>query len=125
MADYKCEDKSKYGLDKPYSTITVDYQEKVETSDDNAETSDSETPDSAETTEMVDKQLTILVGNEADDSNRYVMVNDSNEVYTMSEETLSALTDKTEEDFCRNFERNSYASEILVRCRIGLSCFEP
>ncbi len=99
MADYKCEDKSKYGLDKPYSTITVDYQEKVETSDDNAETSDSETPDSAETTEMVDKQLAILVGNEADDSNRYVMVNDSNEVYTMSEETLSALTDKTEEDF--------------------------
>ena len=136
MADYKCEDKSKYGLDKPYSIITVDYQEEVETSDDNAETSDSETPDSAETTdtsedtqesasesedsaeasdaddssdnedstdekktEMVDKQLTILVGNEADDSNRYVMVNDSNEVYTMSEETLSALTDKTEEDF--------------------------
>ena len=99
MADYKCEDKSKYGLDKPYSTITVDYQERVETSDDNAETSDSETPDSTETTEMVDKQLTILVGNEADDSNRYVMVNDSNEVYTMSEETLSALTDKTEEDF--------------------------
>ena len=136
MADYKCEDKSKYGLDKPYSTITVDYQEEAETSDDNAETSDSETPDSAETTdtsedtqesasesedsaeasdaddssdnedstdekktEMVDKQLTILIGNEADDSNRYVMVNDSNEVYTMSEETLSALTDKTEEDF--------------------------
>ena len=99
MADYKCEDKSKYGLDKPYSTITVDYQEEAETSDDNAETSDSETPDSAETTEMVDKQLTILVGNEADDSNRYVMVNESNEVYTMSEETLSALTDKTEEDF--------------------------
>ena len=99
MADYKCEDKSKYGLDKPYSTITVDYQEEAETSDDNAETSDSETPDSAETTEMVDKQLTILVGNEADDSNRYVMVNDSNEVYTMSEETLSTLTDKTEEDF--------------------------
>lgn len=99
MADYKCEDKSKYGLDKPYSTITVDYQEEAETSDDNAETSDSETPDSTETTEMVDKQLTILVGNEAADSNRYVMVNDSNEVYTMSEETLSALTDKTEEDF--------------------------
>ena len=99
MADYKCEDKSKYGLDKPYSTITVDYQEKVETSDDNEETSDPETPDSTDTTEMVDKQLTFLVGNEADDSNRYVMVNDSNEVYTMSEETLSALTDKTEEDF--------------------------
>lgn len=118
MADYKCEDKSKYGLDKPYSTITVDYQEEAETTDTSEDTQESasESEDSAEAsdaddlsdnedstdekkTEMVDKQLTILVGNEADDSNRYVMVNDSNEVYTMSEETLSALTDKTEEDF--------------------------
>ena len=48
---------------------------------------------------MADKQLTILVGNETDDSSRYVMVNDSNEVYTMSTDTLSALTDKSEEDF--------------------------
>ena len=48
---------------------------------------------------MEDKQLTILVGNETDDSSRYVMVNDSNEVYTMSTDTLSALTDKSEEDF--------------------------
>ena len=118
MADYKCEDKSKYGLDKPYSTITVDYQEEAETTDTSEDTQESasESEDSAEAsdaddssdnedstdekkTEMVDKQLTILVGNEADDSNRYVMVNESNEVYTMSEETLSALTDKTEEDF--------------------------
>ena len=118
MADYKCEDKSKYGLDKPYSTITVDYQEEAETTDTSEDTQESasESEDSAEAsdaddssdnedstdekkTEMVDKQLTILVGNEADDSNRYFMVNDSNEVYTMSEETLSALTDKTEEDF--------------------------
>ena len=29
LADYKCDDKSKYGLDKPYATITVDYQEEV------------------------------------------------------------------------------------------------
>ena len=48
---------------------------------------------------MADKQLTILVGNKTDDSNRYVMVNDSNEVYTMSTDSLSALTDKSEEDF--------------------------
>ena len=48
---------------------------------------------------MVDAQLVIKVGNVADDGNRYVMVNDSNEVYTMSEDTLSALTDKSEEDF--------------------------
>ena len=140
LADYKCEDKSKYGLDKPYATITVDYQEEVtDDSEDTSETADKATPSAEETgddveqdsteatntesdetvskstdeeteevketstdaeqSKTVDKQLTILVGNKADDSNRYVMVNDSSEVYTMSEGTLSALTDKSEEDF--------------------------
>lgn len=119
LADYKCEDKSKYGLDKPYATITVDYQEEVtDDSEDTSETADEDTSSAGETetantesdetvsestdeeqSKTVDKQLTILVGNKADDSNRYVMVNDSSEVYTMSEDTLSALTDKSEEDF--------------------------
>ena len=143
LADYKCDDKSKYGLDKPYATITVDYQEEVadddtqddttasgeaadedassveensddaeqdtesdesvsETTDETSENSDSASDNedsSEEETKMADKQLTILVGNETDDSSRYVMVNDSNEVYTMSTDTLSALTDKSEEDF--------------------------
>ena len=90
LADYKCDDKSKYGLDKPYATITVDYQEEV---------ADEDTSSSEEETKMADKQLTIFVGNETDGSGRYVMVNDSNEVYTMSTDTLSALTDKSEEDF--------------------------
>ena len=119
LADYKCDDKSKYGLDKPYATITVDYQEEVADDDTDKDTQDdttasgeaadetSENSDSAsdnedsseEETKMADKQLTILVGNETDDSSRYVMVNDSNEVYTMSTDTLSALTDKSEEDF--------------------------
>ena len=124
LADYKCDDKSKYGLDKPYATITVDYQEEVadddtqdnttapseaadedassaeENSDDAKHDTESDDEDSSEEeTKMADKQLTILVGNETDDSSRYVMVNDSNEVYTMSTDTLSALTDKSEEDF--------------------------
>ena len=124
LADYKCDDKSKYGLDKPYATITVDYQEEVadddtqdnttapseaadedassaeENSDDAKQDTESDDEDSSEEeTKMSDKQLTILVGNKTDDSNRYVMVNDSNEVYTMSTDSLSALTDKSEEDF--------------------------
>ena len=95
LADYKCDDKSKYGLDKPYATITVDYQEEVADDDTDEDTKD----DTTASGEAADKQLTILVGNETDDSSRYVMVNDSNEVYTMSTDTLSALTDKSEEDF--------------------------
>ena len=128
LADYKCDDKSKYGLDKPYATITVDYQEEVadddtdgdtqddttasgeaadedassaeENSDDAKQDTESDDEDSSEEeTKMADKQLTILVGNETDDSSRYVMVNDSNEVYTMSTDTLSAVTGKSEEHF--------------------------
>lgn len=121
LADYKCDDKSKYGLDKPYATIIVDYQEEVADDDTQDDTTasgeaadedassveensddaeqDTESDESVSETKMADKQLTILVGNETDDSSRYVMVNDSNEVYTMSTDTLSALTDKSEEDF--------------------------
>ena len=121
LADYKCDDKSKYGLDKPYATITVDYQEEVADDDTQDDTTasgeaadedassveensddaeqDTESDESVSETKMADKQLTILVGNETDDNSRYVMVNDSNEVYTMSTDTLSALTDKSEEDF--------------------------
>lgn len=121
LADYKCDDKSKYGLDKPYATITVDYQEEVADDDTQDDTTasgeaadedassveensddaeqDTESDESVSETKMADKQLTILVGNETDDSSRYVMVNDSNEVYTMSTDTLSAFTDKSEEDF--------------------------
>ena len=139
FVNYKCDDKSEYGLDDPYAVITVDYQEEVEndsedsddtdntedtsssteenstdtsesddtdTADgDTTETTDSDTSDADSTDDtedektMVDKQLVITVGKEADDSNRYIMVNDSDQVYTMSVDTLSAFTDNAEEDF--------------------------
>ena len=139
FVNYKCDDKSEYGLDDPYAVITVDYQEEVEndsedsddtdntedtsssteenstdtsesddtdTADgDTTETTDSDTSDAHSTDDtedektMVDKQLVITVGKEADDSNRYIMVNDTDQVYTMSVDTLSAFTDKAEEDF--------------------------
>ena len=139
FVNYKCDDKSEYGLDDPYTVITVDYQEEVESDsedsddtdntedtsssteenstdtsesddtdtadEDTTETTDSDTSDADSTDDtedektMVDKQLVITVGKEADDSNRYIMVNDSDQVYTMSVDTLSAFTDKTEEDF--------------------------
>ena len=139
FVNYKCDDKSEYGLDDPYAVITVDYQEEVESDsedsddtdntedtsssteenstdtsesddtdtadEDTTETTDSDTSDADSTDDtedektMVDKQLVITVGKEADDSNRYIMVNDSDQVYTMSVDTLSAFTDKTEEDF--------------------------
>ena len=144
FVDYNAEDLSKYGLDKPYATITVDYQEEVQddssdesesdseasesvteadsdsaedtsasgdstdstvsgenTSSDSAdseeaEDSSSDNTDSAETT-TIDKQLVIYVGDNADDGNRYVTV-DNKQVYTMSTDTLSAVIDKKASD---------------------------
>ena len=103
FVDYNAEDLSKYGLDKPYATITVDYQEEVEdmedTSSDSSESdstaSESDSEDTKTTT--VDKQLVIYVGDEAGDGSRYVTV-DNKQIYTMSTDTLSAVIDKTSSD---------------------------
>ena len=114
FVNYDAEDLSKYGLDKPYATITVDYQEEVKDdstesgeNDSTASESDFESGDSADTdsssedadskTTTVDKQLVIYVGDEAGDGSRYVTV-DNKQIYTMSTDTLSAVIDKTPSD---------------------------
>ena len=120
FVNYNAEDLSQYGLDKPYATITVDYQEEVEDtsldsseSDSTASESDSEDTegDEADSTDAsddssssedtktttVDKQLVIYVGDEAGDGSRYVTV-DNKQIYTMSTDTLSAVIDKTPSD---------------------------
>ena len=50
-------------------------------------------------TEMVDRELVIQVGDESSDGGRYVRVNDSNEIYTISEDTLDTFVGKTAADF--------------------------
>lgn len=46
FTDYNAEDLSRYGLDKPYATITVDYQEEVENDSSDEAESDSEASES-------------------------------------------------------------------------------
>ena len=117
FVNYNAEDLSQYGLDKPYATITVDYQEEVKDdstdstesgeNDSTASENDSESGDSADTdsnsedadskTTTVDKQLVIYVGDEAGDGSRYVTL-DNKQIYTMSTDTLSAVIDKMPSD---------------------------
>ena len=117
FVNYNAEDLSQYGLDKPYATITVDYQEEVKNdstdstesgeNDSTASESNSESSDTTDTdsssedadskTTTVDKQLVIYVGDEAGDGSRYVTV-DNKQIYTMSTDTLSAVIDKTPSD---------------------------
>ena len=77
----------------------------VTESDDEAgvETTDTESAESSEDsepeTEMVDRELVIQVGDQSSDGGRYVRVNDSNEIYTISEDSLDAFLGKTNADF--------------------------
>ena len=150
FVNYNCKDLSEYGLDKPYGTITINYQEKVEEKSDFSEDGDASeenSTDEQDTTEdkkdisatdstedkddaftvdstkedtsatdsteedtsvtdssdtqtrMVNREMTILVGDQSDDDGRYVMVNNSKEIYTISNDTLSVFLGKTKEDF--------------------------
>ena len=63
-----------------------------------ADTEDSEEESEPET-EMVDRELVIQVGDQSSDGGRYVRVNDSNEIYTISEDSLDTFLGKTDADF--------------------------
>lgn len=72
----------------------------VETTDtESAESSEDSEEDSEPETEMVDRELVIQVGDQSSDGGRYVRVNDSNEIYTISEDSLDTFLGKTNADF--------------------------
>ena len=48
---------------------------------------------------MVDRQLVIEIGDQSSDGGRYVRVNGSNEIYTISEDSLDTFIGKTDADF--------------------------
>lgn len=104
FVDYHCTNYADYGLENPYGTIVVDYQEEMETSEDtSSDESDSDTDlentsENDETTEMIQKQLILYVGDTAENDTRYVRVNDSDEIYTIAQENLDTLFGKSVSD---------------------------
>lgn len=123
FVDYNCTDDSKYGFDDPYAVITVKYteEEAVESDEDSEESTDADTEESttdeaaadtsedadasdedssedAQETQTVEKTLTIYVGDETGDD-RYVKVDDSKEVYTITKDSLTDILDSTMSDF--------------------------
>lgn len=115
FVDYQCSDKGKYGLEEPYAVVTVDYEEEVVTEGEDADKEDSSGTDSAEEAEskeeysadedsgdsdseeeikLEQKELVFMVGNETESDSRYVMIQGSQEVYTMTNELLSTVIDK-------------------------------
>ena len=123
FVDYNCTDDSKYGFDDPYAVITVKYteDEAVESDEDSEESTDADTEESTtdeaaadtsedadasdedssedeQETQTVEKTLTIYVGDETGDD-RYVKVDDSKEVYTITKDSLTDILDSIMSDF--------------------------
>lgn len=123
FVDYNCTDDSKYGFDDPYAVITVKYteEEAVESDEGSEESTDADTEESTtdeaaadtsedadasdedssedeQETQTVEKTLTIYVGDETGDD-RYVKVDDSKEVYTITKDSLTDILDSTMSDF--------------------------
>lgn len=105
FVDYNCTDGSKYGFDDPYAVITVKYTEDEATESDedsdestDADTSDEDSSGDEQETQTVEKTLTIYVGDETGDD-RYVKVDDSKEVYTITKDSLTDILDSTMSDF--------------------------
>ena len=113
------EEMESYGLNEPYANIILNYEEEISKKEtDNLKSEETELEEAENTeekqgekkgeetgekkeeeAEMEDKSLVIHVGSEAEEGDRYVSVDDSKEVYTMSEETLSTFLDKDDSDF--------------------------
>lgn len=113
------EEMESYGLNEPYANIMLNYEEEISKKEtDNLKSEETELEEAENTeekqgekkgeetgekkeeeAEMKDKSLVIHVGSEAEEGDRYVSVDDSKEVYTMSEETLSTFLDKDDSDF--------------------------
>ena len=98
FVDYNCTDDSKYGFDYPYAVITAKYTEEEAVEDESSTDSDTEDDSEEAETKTVDKEITIYVGDETG-SDRYVKVNDSKEVYTITEDSLTDILDSTVSDF--------------------------
>ena len=98
FVDYNCTDDSKYGFDDPYAVITAKYTEEEAVEDESSTDSDTEDDSEEAETKTVDKEITIYVGDETG-SDRYVKVNDSKEVYTITVESLTDILDSTVSDF--------------------------
>ena len=99
------EDVSETSEDESQADENTDKEESGEA--DESDITDSDSTESTETseedaepeTEMVDRELVIQVGDLSSDGGRYVRVNDSNEIYTISEDSLDTFLGKTYSDF--------------------------
>lgn len=89
--NYREEDLEAYGLEKPSTVITVDYEETA--ADEDTEEESEEEP------EKIAKQLILYVGNTDEEGNYYVRTSETTGIYTLSSSALSPYLEETAENF--------------------------
>lgn len=87
--DYKGDDLSQYGLDNPAATIDIGYYESATQTEPTANSNTSDTSENS--TNTVDKEYKIYIGNLDESGNYYVRVDGSNAVYTLSSDTVNTM----------------------------------
>ena len=103
-ADYNATDLSKYGLDNPSSTVSLDYYEEFTQDQDDSDagqdtdtttTPDTTNTDSTETEPIktkIDYSLELLIGNTNENGDYYAKLKDSTAVNIISASTVEKLT---------------------------------
>lgn len=88
--EYNCQNFEAYGLEEKNpgtAAIEVSYYELVEAED----TEETEESEEEEKKERVDHKAKLIIGNQKEDGEYYVRVNDSSYVYLMDEESVNKL----------------------------------
>lgn len=119
LIDYNCKDLKQYGLQEPSAQITIDYtnvyEEPAESevlvegetdgvtkeTDEMTETEAEETSENETSAKTVTekKQVVLLIGSQDENGDSYVKLSDSNQIYTISADTLKPWLEAAYRDY--------------------------
>lgn len=89
--DYAAEDLSKYGLDNPMASITINYNEAHTETLDEPETDPSTGEEITEKTTYTPKEYKIFIGNQDEAGNYYIRQDASNAVYNIAADSIDKM----------------------------------
>ena len=100
LVDYSGQNPGKYGLGEPSASICVKYSETAEDSgDDSSASSESTSATKEDSDTTVEKELILLIGDKDDTGDYYVQLDGSNEVHTMSSDSIDEILGKDHSDY--------------------------
>lgn len=106
LVDYKGENLEKYGLQKPSAVIWVEYTETTQSKGNSSDGEDSDAASNSSVTSSesseettVTKNMILNIGNKNEEGRYYVNLNGSNEVHTVSADSIDSILEKNAIDY--------------------------